>query len=393
MEPKKANHQTLIVRLGAARIHGNADSLELFDIPDTGYQIVSKKGQFKEGDLAVYVQPDSVVPETAPFEFIWGPYKTGGDAEGHAVPDRRRRITVRKFRKEWSEGLLMPLSDFPEFSATYPYLGAAGDDVSDILGITHWESDSVENTKGDAEHAPKRKSRWPKSLKGWFYFILFKLGINLNGDIQGWDREKGLDVSAYDVEALKNFKYALIPGESVIITEKIHGSQARYVYLDGHMYAGSRNLWKAPNSTCIWRKVLAQNLGIEEWCKLNEGAVLYGEVVPTQKGYKYGCEEGETKFFAFDVKDSEGNFLPKIPVFGSLRDYANINSVPVLYFGEWQASLINRFAEGATQVAGVKGVREGVVITSTDPTRYVRGLGRVQLKLVSNSFLEKDKEQ
>src|SRR5207253_2194699 len=65
-EYKKANHQANIVRLGEPRVHTNADSLELFDIG--GYQVVVKKGQFASGDLAVYIQPDSVVPQTEPFK-------------------------------------------------------------------------------------------------------------------------------------------------------------------------------------------------------------------------------------------------------------------------------------------------------------------------------------
>ena len=69
---KKSDHQVNIVRLCEPRVHTNADTLELFDIG--GYQVVTKKGQFKEGDLAVYVQPDSVVPQTEAFRFIWGPY-------------------------------------------------------------------------------------------------------------------------------------------------------------------------------------------------------------------------------------------------------------------------------------------------------------------------------
>lgn len=51
---KKANHRVNIVRLGEPRVHPNADSLELFDIG--GFQVVTKKGEFKAGDLGVYIQ-------------------------------------------------------------------------------------------------------------------------------------------------------------------------------------------------------------------------------------------------------------------------------------------------------------------------------------------------
>src|SRR5580692_5967553 len=103
---KPLHHQVIVVRIPEPRVHTNADTLELIDV--LGYQVVAKKGNFKAGELAVYIQPDSVVPQTEPFKWLWEPY-VGIDG---LVPPRRRRVTVRKFRKEWSEGLLMPLSDF-----------------------------------------------------------------------------------------------------------------------------------------------------------------------------------------------------------------------------------------------------------------------------------------
>jgi hypothetical protein len=247
MPEKKANHRVNVVRLGEPRVHTNADALELFDIG--GYQVVTRKGQFKAGDLAVYIQPDSVVPQTEAFRFIWEPYSTpevnnAGDTFNPAVGPRRRRITVRKFRKEWSEGLLMPLKDFSEPHGV-PTHWREGEDVSDILGITHWEGDEVESTTGQADSRPRRSR--PRTLKGWFYFILFKLGVK--GARKQMIEELAYDIPKFDVEALKNYKYALKPGEEVVVTEKIHGSQGRFFFRDGKMFAGSRNFWKAPDVT------------------------------------------------------------------------------------------------------------------------------------------------
>jgi hypothetical protein len=47
---KKANHQVNIVRITEILTHTNANSLEI--IPIGEYQAVSRKGQFKVGDLA-----------------------------------------------------------------------------------------------------------------------------------------------------------------------------------------------------------------------------------------------------------------------------------------------------------------------------------------------------
>lgn len=389
---KKANHQVNVVRLGAPRVHTNADKLELFDIG--GYQVVTQKGNFLEGDLAIYIQPDSVVPQMDQFAFLWEPYVTDKIVENGVtrypdwpagVPDRRRRITVRKFRKEWSEGLLMPVADFgyvnPDGVAVVSGVGIVeGGDVSDLIGITHWTGDDVESTESSNDSRPKRER--PRTLKGWFFYLLFHMG--LKSVKRALNEELAFDVPKFDVENIKNFKNTITPFDPVIVTEKIHGSQGRYFFKEGRMYVGSRNFWKAPKSACVWRKALAQHSWIEEYCRANEGNILYGEVVPTQKGWRYGCDEGETNFFVFDIRDGlTGEYLPK----QATMKTGGITRVPVIFEGVYGEGFA---ADGPSLVKDAKTNREGIVITVTDPTRWQRGLGRIQLKQVSNAFLEKD---
>ena len=40
------------------------------------------------------------------------------------------------------------------------------------------------------------------------------------------------------------------------MTEKIHGSNARFVCIDGVMYAGSKNQWKSPDGNTLWHQAL-----------------------------------------------------------------------------------------------------------------------------------------
>lgn len=368
-ELKKSNHQANIVRITTRLPHNNADTLERVVIG--GYQVVVKKGEFNDGDLAIYIQPDSVVPQTEPFRFIWETYQT----EDGTVPEKRRRITVRKFRGEWSEGLLMPMSILPKYSNfALAYGGVEGSDVSDILGITHYnppEPQDVQNLNGGNE---KR----PKTLKGWFFYILRKLGIKYGQPKVMAD----LGLPVYDVEAYKNYVNAFIPGEMVYVTEKIHGSNARFVYMDGKMHAGSRNLWKSPDSNCVWRKALVQNPWIEEWCRENEGNVLYGEVVPTQGKFSYGCSSGEIRFFAFDIFTKDGVWQ---------KPFHAVPSVPLIMIMPFDIERIKKFVDGPSEVLGAKNIREGVVVTPLTE-RHVIGLGRLQLKIVSNEFLKKDSQ-
>lgn len=418
---KKSNHQANVIRVSEILPHTNAETLEIVPIPPgLAYQVVVKKGQFKVGDLAVYIQPDSVVPQTEPFRFIWEPYLVTPDKCQHTttdgkstvlesnagqklcircmadlpleVPERRRRITVRKFRKEWSEGLLLPVSDFSGGLQHEPKLAYGwikeGDDVSDLLGITHYDPDKgTENTTGENMAAPRR--RFPRTFKGWFFFLLHKLGFKKAG--QQATEEVSFNVPVYDVEAFKNYRNnSFILGEPVVVTEKIHGSNARFLFFDGRMYAGSRTLWKAAKSNCVWRKALAQNPWIEEWCRAHEGYTLYGEVTPTQKGFDYGCKEGEVKFFVFDILTPEGEWVEWIPSWPETFEMLQgLTIVPVLYTGPFDLDKITPIVDGPSTVPGAKHIREGAVI-KPNHERQVRGLGRLQLKIVSNAFLEKD---
>jgi hypothetical protein len=399
----KANHQANIVKITEVLKHGNADTLDI--IPIGEYQVVSKSGQFKVGDLAVYIQPDSVVPQTEPFRFIWEPYMCVPAEDSTAafvVPEKRRRITVRKFRGEWSEGLLLPVTDFWAIdhekdgyswvldpSAGYWSL-APGGDVSNMLGITHYDPDAGKETKGDNSGAPKLKRKYPRSVRGWVKFIYrrVKNALGFYDAIGGAEESVSLGIPVYDVDAFKNYPNVFTEHEPVIVTEKIHGSNARYIFLDGVMYAGSRTLWKAPTSNCIWRKALKANPWIEEWCRVNEGYVLWGEVTPTQGNFEYGSKEPQ--FFPFDIRKPDGNWLDPTD-----ERYMDIvvsligRSVPVLYQGPFDLEKIKSLVDGPSKVKGATNIREGIVIKSV-PERHVRGVGRAQLKIVSNKFLEKD---
>jgi hypothetical protein len=414
----KANHQANIVTVRELLPHNNADTLEI--IPVGEYQVVTRIGQFKVGDLGVYIQPDSVIPQTAPFSFIWQPYlddllnnplvcKHENSVLCHEdssvcvkclltdpfhprVPEKKRRITVRKFRGEWSEGLLLPITDFPGLEV---FLGIhidtwEGFDVSGALGITHYDPDE-EGTKGENSNAPKLKRKYPHSFRGWFNFLrrrvrnFFRIGPNTDGSTDNIS----LNIPVYDVNALKNYPNTFQEGEPVIVTEKIHGSNARYIFMDGIMYAGSRKLWKSASSGCIFRKALKELPWIESWCRAHEGYVLWGEVGPSQKGFEYGTKKGDIFFFVFDIRTPLGEWLDREHDEAGLLAQLMEHSVPILYQGPWELEKIKSLVEGQSLVSRANHIREGIVVKSASE-RIVRGLGRAQLKLVSNAFLEKD---
>lgn len=399
-EVKPIHHQVNVVRIEQVLPHPNADKLEI--IPVEGYQAISAKGQFKVGDLGYYIQPDSVVPERDEYAFVWGNKIIEG-----GVPEKRRRIAAKKLRGEWSEGLLMPLPTSPRASnlASLPPHGhteaIVGQDISDELGIYHYNPPEPGEP---AQALPKAKR--PRSLRGLFYAAL--------AWIKGERREVGvqLDLPTYDVQAFKKVRSPFEPGEWVLVTEKIHGANARFVFKkgvfgEGVMYAGSRNLWLSPKSNDTWHQALKDNPFIEQWCRAHPNYALYGEIVPVQKDgkgqyFNYGVPivsyvPKHVRFFWFDIRKPDGTWAELdeyLPLMDMEEGWSEISTdlfgarVPVLYVGNYNEAAIKSMVDGTTTVAGSTHIREGIVIRAV-PERNIRGIGRAQLKIVSNSYLEK----
>lgn len=82
-----------------------------------GWELVIKKDEFHVGDLAGYIQIDTVVPEIEQFEFL---------------RERKFRVRTIKLRKQISQGILVPLP---------PGNWAEGDDLTESLGIKKYSKD------------------------------------------------------------------------------------------------------------------------------------------------------------------------------------------------------------------------------------------------------------
>ena len=103
-----------------------ADRIECVHV--LGWQCVANKGQFKVGDLCVYMEVDSFLPICERFEFLRSSSYKNSELMGEGF-----RLKTLKFRGQISQGLVQPLSILPE--GNYEI----GDDVTDILGIRKWE--------------------------------------------------------------------------------------------------------------------------------------------------------------------------------------------------------------------------------------------------------------
>ncbi len=116
----------------------DADRIELAHV--LGWQCVVNKGQFKPMELGVYFEIDSFLPVRPEFEFMRANSYKKSEFLGEGF-----RIRTLKFRGQISQGLILPVSAFPELAGT-EIIEAM--DVTDILGVHKWEIPERLSTQG-----------------------------------------------------------------------------------------------------------------------------------------------------------------------------------------------------------------------------------------------------
>lgn len=99
-----------------------ADRIELCFVD--GWQSVIKKGEYKEGDLVIFIEIDSILPLREWSEFL--------QDKNH--PEKPIRVKTCKLRGTLSQGIIIPLE-----TITAELILVEGMDVTDLLEITKYE--------------------------------------------------------------------------------------------------------------------------------------------------------------------------------------------------------------------------------------------------------------
>jgi RNA ligase (TIGR02306 family) len=315
-----------------------------------------------------------MVPIAQPeFAFLAGQAK-----DGYA------RVKAKRLRGIFSYGLLVPAP--PEVEL--------GKDYSEKLGTKHYEPPTEEDKQAAKIHLGGEEESPPSGLY--------------------------LGVTKYDVDALKGYPEAFVAGEPCKFTEKVDGSNARYVWSDGRMWVKSRERWvkrtpnydhltvewlvakgmdaakaaitaekalsRKPKVSGFW-EVMEKTEGLEKFCRDNQGTIVFGEVYGNTATLKYGLKE-VNRFAAFDVVHG-GNWVDAERLYDLLRE-AQIPHVPVLSSEPYDFDAACALAEGPTTVEGAKPgtIREGCVVKPLQE-RYHNKAGRVILKVVGGGYSEK----
>lgn len=145
-----------VQRVEEKRLIENADMIEAYRVK--GWWVVGKKDEFKEGDLVVYFEIDSWVPEhIAPF------LSKGGNAKEYNGVKGNRLRTV-KLRGQLSQGLILPLNILPETYDEGSLLSnedvyQEGEDVTEVLNVQKWEPEIPVQMQG------QMKGNFPSFLR------------------------------------------------------------------------------------------------------------------------------------------------------------------------------------------------------------------------------------
>jgi len=311
-----------------------------------GWNSVIPIGTHKVGDMVIIATTDAVIPEDLANHLQIKSYLRNGN-----------RVRTVKLRGVYSECLI--IGDTKAFYANN------GQDMMPRFKITKYEPPvrmvNVGGSKG-------RKIRYQDNPHFHIY---------------------------YKFPNLKNVPGMFNQQDTVEITRKIHGTNARYgivkkvslsiwdriKILFGNKWAaydfvvGSHNVEKGSDSqgfydTNVWfeiekkyeiKKKLWDYVKNDSYdVEIGDGITLYGEIYGAgiQKGYDYGLNS--IKFLGFDVKEN-GEYLDPINAKLLIENMLNLPYVEVLHFGNWSQEIQDKFTFN-NYISGTKTPEEGIVI-------------------------------
>ena len=373
-----------------------------------GWRIMTRKGTFQPGDLAVYFEIDSKVPETDTYEFL---------APKH-YKIKTQKYTFGGKGNFISQGLLMAFDDFKNNELEkyklydgddncYFYTFKAGDFLTKELGVVYSVVDDNKRKSSVNKYARMKqrnaklfaKYKFLNTLykKSWGKKLLFLLlGNRHDAKASFWPSW----IIKTDEERVQNLPQMFPPDDTTwFVTEKIDGTSTTFTMKRGRRnkveyYVCSRNVcFDKADKQCYYET----NVYTEMAEKYNMEQVLQ-DILDKNKDLQFVTIQGETygkgiqqrdyhmdyvDFKAFNLiygyKDgSTKRFNPSEMTY--ILDNYNIPCVPILDIDFKLPNTIDEmvaYADGDSTVDG--DYREGVVLRTAD--------GVNSFKAVSNYYL------
>ena len=361
------------VRCGKIEKIEGADNIELMSV--LGWKVITKIGEFHEGDLCVYFEIDSKLPEKEWSEFMASKkYKV-------------KTMKLGKF-KVISQGLALPIS---AFDVEIP--NEEGVDVTELLGVTYSVDEDNERKSNKVNKDKKYQSMAARNAKlfkkkpfrwlmrrEWGRKLLFAIFGKKRDNPRGWPTHFPF-IHKTDEERCENLPWVLGYERPLIVTEKLDGTSCTYILekkKKGYeFYVLSRNVRQADeNQECYhdhniyWD--LAFKYDIENKLRkyLNENpwltyVCIQGEGVGSVQGNPLKLKEDD--LYVFNFIDSEnGRYCSTTGKV--IIESMGMKWVPILETDYMMPTDMEEFKQFATakSVVNTNVMREGIVLR--DPT-------------------------
>ena len=352
----------------------NADRIELAYV--LGWQVVIRKDEFKEGNLCIYMEVDSILPsDNKHFEFM---------------KDRKYRVKTIKLRKTLSQGLLFPLSILKK-----PDKYKEGDDVTEVLKIKKYEPPEV-----NISFNKKNKVKTPFILRPFkrciatVPFLRKHLGkyIGIRKKLTFPSFLRKTDEPR--IQSNPGFLDYLTDNRRFVITSKCDGTSATYYYNKGLIGGCSRTVevLNRKTKTYFGEDVYSQmfeKYNIKDILKdYKKNIAIQGEVVgPKIQANRLGLKEID--FYVFQIYDIDRSIYYDYEDFINFCNDYKLKTVPIINdnykFKEIPSvDFLLKLADGIYQTN--KQPQEGIVIRPRKE-EILHKLGRFSFKVVNNKFL------
>jgi len=397
-----------IVKIDSVEPHPNADRLDIATV--IGWHMIVGKGEFKAGDLAVYFETDSQLPDVKPF------------SDMEFLRSKHFKIKCQKIRGVVSEGLLVPIAAFDwhildttpvSISATdingNQAIYKEGTFLTKRLGITYndpldnirkasnTDKDRLNNIKG--QHKKFFSNKFVKKLMKYEWFrkcMLFIFGRKTTK--KSWPNW----VVKTDEERVQNlfgWEQNYASSKHWTVTEKIDGSSATFtIRRTGNLigpkydyYVCSRNVvFDKPGKACFYDTNIYQEMSdkyhidqvLTDMMDQNPDykfITLQGEIHgPKVQVRDYSLDEHDLRLFNL-ITSKDGRW-PTIDAAAYMTLTYGIPWVPILEddftLPESRDDLI-KLAHGVSMLDGKP--REGWVLRSAD--------GKRSFKVVDPEFI------
>ena len=372
-----------------------ADNIELIGV--LGWTCIAKKGEFQIGDLCVYFEIDSKLPEAEWSEFM------------RSKHFKIKTMKLNKF-KVISQGLALPISIFTNIEIPQE----EGIDLTAELGIVYADDEdnkrkaaSADKYKLMAQRRPNIfKKKWARWMmrRNWGKKIMFFFFGKKKDKKNSWPVGVFPGVSKTDQERCENMPYILADKTPYIVTQKCDGSSGTYILERKgrnkfEFYVCSRNVrMLTEKQECFygkdnyyWEVAIKYDIKnkMKKWLNANPNAkwVCWQGEICSPGIQKNPHKLTETHFYCFHWTDNINGRLDIISADKIWKEY-DMEVVPIVDtnyilpddFNEFKASVDNIFYDAKVCEGNRDCLIEGYVYyKTTDPTFSFKNVSRTYL--------------